>query len=214
MVFGLMHHGLIEHFKDKKRFFPEYIIEDNESIITEFDSLGLNVVFTGHFHAQDIVKKQTGKNFMFDIETGSAITYPCPYRVVSLSANKTLDITTKKVTEINYDLQGKSFNDYAKNLILGRLYGSAIYMLTHKPYNLSKDQAENLAPLFSEAFLAVYAGDETPTKETLNPLNKLAKSTNTYEKFAASYLFSLWHDLPPKDNNIIIDLKDGTYLDK
>ena len=48
---------------------------------------GVGTVFTGHFHANDITQgtPSTSARALFDIETGSAVTYPCPYRVVDVS---------------------------------------------------------------------------------------------------------------------------------
>ena len=43
---------------------------------------GVRVVFTGHFHIQDVAKdyNETRTDSIYDVSTGSTVTYPCPFR--------------------------------------------------------------------------------------------------------------------------------------
>lgn len=85
-VIGMMHHGLIEHFDMEEEFLGDYLVNDYREISAAFADAGMHYVFTGHMHANDIATMTTeAGNELYDIETGSAVTYPCPMRFVSFS---------------------------------------------------------------------------------------------------------------------------------
>ena len=85
-VIGMMHHGLVEHFDMEEEFLGDYLVNDYQNISAAFADAGIHYVFTGHMHANDIATMTTAAgNELYDIETGSAVTYPCPMRSVSFS---------------------------------------------------------------------------------------------------------------------------------
>lgn len=85
LVIGLEHHGLVSHFDVQPTILPMYLVNGYERIAQEYADAGMSVVFTGHMHAVDIAAMTTkAGNTFYDIETGSALTYPCPVRFVDL----------------------------------------------------------------------------------------------------------------------------------
>ena len=85
LVIGLEHHGLVPHFDVEPTILPMYLVNGYERIAQEYADAGMSVVFTGHMHAVDIAAMTTqAGNTLYDIETGSALTYPCPIRFVDL----------------------------------------------------------------------------------------------------------------------------------
>ena len=85
LVIGLEHHGLVPHFDVQPTILPMYLVNGYERIAQEYADAGMSVVFTGHMHAVDIAAMTTASgNTFYDIETGSALTYPCPVRFVDL----------------------------------------------------------------------------------------------------------------------------------
>lgn len=85
LVIGLEHHGLVPHFDVEPTILPMYLVNDYERIAQEYADAGMSAVFTGHMHAVDIAAMTTAAgNTFYDIETGSALTYPCPIRFVDL----------------------------------------------------------------------------------------------------------------------------------
>lgn len=53
-VLGIMHHGLVEHMPFQSAFFSDYLIEDWKNKADSLAEAGLNIIFTGHFHSNDI----------------------------------------------------------------------------------------------------------------------------------------------------------------
>lgn len=111
LVIGLEHHGLVPHFDMQPTILPMYLVNGYERIAQEYADAGMSVVFTGHMHAVDIAAMTTAAgNTFYDIETGSALTYPCPVRFVDLrrstvggETNTYMSVSTKThIGPINY----------------------------------------------------------------------------------------------------------------
>jgi len=210
ILLSMMHHGLVEHFVGQSTMFSEYLIADWKNTSTMLADSGMNVVFTGHFHAQDIAKGTGTKGFIYDVETGSTVTAPCPYRIMTLNTvNKTLKITTGKIDGVTYSTipTGTSFQTYAKNYLSSGMRVISYYMLSGAPYNVptSAITAYKLDSIFSNAFVAHYAGDETPSATD----NANIQTVTAINQTLGGAVQSVWTDPAPKDNNITIDLKTG-----
>lgn len=212
-VLAFMHHGIMEHFISENTEYPDYCVKGYDTISSRWMDLGLKVVFTGHFHAQDIARKNGDDNkFIYNVETGSTITYPCPYRIVKLN-DSIMDIRTKHVTSINYNTRGKSFPDYAEQSLAKVLAVTTKIKLMSAPYSLQEPQADMLTPHVVKALMAHYSGDEQiPAGEnTFIDSLKNSKEPNLLKLgFSLKYL---WTDLFPADNNVILNLKNGTVTD-
>ncbi len=79
-----------------------------------FANMGLDVVFVGDANGTDIARVITteGKEF-YQVSTGSAVAYNCPFRLVDVTANK-VDIQTRIINNLQLDgLNGMSFEEYA-----------------------------------------------------------------------------------------------------
>lgn len=211
-LISMMHHGLIEHFVGQSTLFPEYVIADWQNVSTTLADLGLNVIFTGHFHAQDISKKTSANGFVFDIETGSTVTAPCPYRIVTLNtSSKTLTITSKKIDGVTYSTipAGTSFQQYAKDYLGSGMKTISYYMLSTPPYSIpgASITALQLDRIMANAFVAHYAGDETALAAD-NIDIQTVKSIPALASLGAA-VQGVWTDLAPADNNITINLTTG-----
>lgn len=100
-VIGMMHHGLIEHFDMEEEFLGDYLVNDYRNISAAFADAGIHYVFTGHMHANDIATMTTeAGNTLYDIETGSAVTYPCPMRFVTFTSE---NVGEQRVVEADID---------------------------------------------------------------------------------------------------------------
>ncbi|MBN2575275.1 MAG: metallophosphoesterase [Deltaproteobacteria bacterium] len=207
-VLAMMHHGLFEHFGSQTLLFPEYVIDERDVVATLLGDGGARVVFTGHFHANDITQGQPGASAspIFDVETGATVTFPCPYRIVGL-ASDVMTIATKHITAIDYDLGGAAdFPTLARDSLRVGLEGQIADLIRQPPYGLSPDQATALAPWLGDGLLAHYAGDEVMPADVLREVQGLLASTNAIEILAGAMLESIWTDLPPADNDVTLDL--------
>jgi len=210
ILLSMMHHGMVEHFTGQSTMFSEYLISDWKNISTMLADSGMNVVFTGHFHAQDIAKGTGTKGYIYDVETGSTVTAPCPYRTMTLNTlNKTLKITSGKIDGVTYSTipAGTTFQAYAKNYLSSGMRVISYYMLNGAPYNVpaAAITGYKLDSIFANAFIAHYAGDETPGATD----NANIQTVKAVSATLGGAIQNVWTDPAPKDNNITIDLKTG-----
>ena len=84
VVVAFQHHGIVPHFGYEPVIFGEYLVDDYETVAKAYAEAGISAVFTGHMHANDIAAATYGENTIYDIETGSLVTYPSRMRMGSL----------------------------------------------------------------------------------------------------------------------------------
>ncbi len=85
-VIGLQHHGMVPHFSMEPDLLPMYLVNDYERLAQVYADAGMSYIFTGHMHANDIASVTTeAGSTLYDIETGSVVTYPSPARTVTLT---------------------------------------------------------------------------------------------------------------------------------
>jgi hypothetical protein len=213
-VLGMVHHGIMEHYAGQKSLFSEYVLDDYQAVRETFVRYGMKAVFTGHYHAQDIVKFTSASGTVFDIETGSLVTYPSPYRVMDLSASGSLAVNSYQVTNITYDLGGQPFPTYAYSYLTNGLMGLSTYLLMSPPYNLPQATAEFLAPAMTEAFASHYQGDEGSRPISLQTQGIIAflqsQTSDPMSQLMANALLAIFNDPAPGDNNLTIKLFSGT----
>ncbi|MCK5149222.1 metallophosphoesterase [bacterium] len=208
VVIGMMHHGLIEHFTGQSMFFTDYLVKDWRDIGARFAEKGMTLVCTGHFHAQDIIKLDTDDGFLFDMETGSSITYPCPYRLMTLTDGITLNIDVRYVEEIDYDTGPLSFADYARKELYNAI-STDLGPTLLGTFSFAPDAIEAIMPHLQVAVAAHFTGDEKMTEEIRTFIDSLKVNSGFYQKLMAQYLEQLYTDNPPPDNRLIINLLTG-----
>lgn len=125
LVLALMHHNLVEHFNGQASIASPYVVDDAAKVRETLMNAGVHTVFTGHFHIQDIAKdyNETKTDSIYDISTGSTVTYPCPFRLVRLNDDNTvMDLQGKllKSVELNGKLQA-DFGAYAQQKLVDGL---------------------------------------------------------------------------------------------
>lgn len=202
-VLAMMHHGITEHYAGQATLDPGYVTDNREANADALAEAGLRVLFTGHYHANDIAMWVKGNNVLFDIETGSLVTPPSPFRIITMDPNS-MYIDTKHITSIDVTFPpGLDFLTYSNMFLTGHMDGIFTYMLSNAPYSLDPGIAAGIAPLFRNAFMAHYAGDEHITPEE--------QAQNDYVAGLAPQLgivlHRLWTDLPPSDNQYSIDMR-------
>ena len=199
-VLAMMHYGIIEHYAGQKNVEP--LISGSKDNAIALMNAGIRLIFTGHYHACDIVEFTNNGQTLFDIQTGSLVTPPSSYRIINLD-NNSVSIDTKRVTSIYARLPGgMNFLTYSEININKRLNSFFLYYLT-KLFGLPEAAAVNLAPYFTNAFKAYFAGDEHISDEELEKLNALPSDFSPL----VNLVKSVWTDLAPQDNKIDIELK-------
>jgi len=111
-IIMMMHHSVVPHFS------VQPMSDDYENWIKSFSELGIKYVLTGHMHANDISSTVADNGqVIYDIMTGSLITSPDAYRVITYS-DKSVDITTEYVTSVKEEYPPEGISDSMRSLIV------------------------------------------------------------------------------------------------
>lgn len=202
-VLGMMHHGLIEHIPYQSTLFPDYLIEEWQKNSDLLADAGLEVVFTGHFHSNDItLRTSTAGNVIYDVETASLAQYPFAYRIMKL-IDSDLSIDTRFITSI----PGKPnlSEEYSRKLetITGRVARNRLKSLG---IPFSEEMMKVLTDLIVKLNISHVKGDEKPDPEVIEAVRAFALFLGN-EVDEKDYSF----DFPPADNKLIIEFSSSNY---
>jgi len=197
----MMHHGLTEHWDGQAKLHPDYIIEDFRHVGAFLASYGVRLAFTGHYHAQDITRADFDDGFLYDVETGSLVTAPCPIRYCLISGNSA-QIQSDTIVDKLYP--GTDFAETATAFVKTTVVMEAYNTL--KKYNVSDKDAEYIADALGDAFVAHYYGDEVLADKPYFDKSRL-NIWGRFVLFIQRYVLeNLWIDLSPTDNNATFSL--------
>lgn len=104
VVVAMQHHGIVPHFGYEPVIFGEYLVDDYEAVAQAYADAGISAVFTGHMHANDIAAATYGDATIYDIETGSLVTYPSRMRMGSFAFAQDGNELTCTITVDSHDL--------------------------------------------------------------------------------------------------------------
>lgn len=177
-VLCMMHHALIPHIYNANAIVPSSYIANWESVKDRFAAAGIRVVLTGHLHVSDIAKDfaADSRQSIYDVSTGSIVSYPCDYRVLTLSdGGDSLTIETHSIKQLT---GVDNFPDWARNELKSRM----VRLLLNKAklnrqqnasiYDFAAEALDTLAGLF-----AVHAeGNEVMTTKRQSLVNDLSEA--------------------------------------
>jgi 3',5'-cyclic AMP phosphodiesterase CpdA len=205
-VLAMMHHGILQHYYGQEATDPGYLVADWPERAGRLMNAGVKLVFTGHYHANDISQLAVGKNTFSDVETGSLVTAPIPYRIMTLDDNF-IKIESRQITNIDYPFPaGIDFVTYSNMFLSAHLDGYFNHILKNI-YGIPEEQAVVVAPFLRNGVMAHYAGDEKIKPDERNKLNQLAMVVPTESSFLIDVINSFWTDLPINDTQVHIKLK-------
>ncbi len=206
-VIAMMHHNLLEHYIFNDSIHEGAIVDSSLGLAEALASNGVQYIFTGHTHNQDI-NSYTAANgkVIYDAVTNSLNGYPVVYRYVTFGEDVVFE--ARNVTEIDTSLlpeglseeavalAGSNFMQYAKNCIWYGLrmnfnsYLTPSYLKTI--LKLDEEENADIVAIFDKVSgklcealkMPLYATDETESGKSIEALvlangNKLTASSYT-----------------------------------
>ncbi|MEA5626273.1 metallophosphoesterase family protein [Nostoc sp. UHCC 0251] len=158
LVLVMVHHNVVEHLPNQSNhpLANRYMLANSAELLQLLRRYGVKLVFTGHLHVQDIAYSDG----VYDITTGSLVSYPHPYRVLEFhrdnQGKESLQILSHRVESVPEfpDLQESS-----RQWMGDRSFPFLIKLLTLSPLNLSLSQAKRLAPSLRDFWATIADGD-------------------------------------------------------
>ena len=110
-IFAMTHYPLLP-FSPIMNLISDSHLTDWEKRANQFADAGLDLILTGHMHAQAVTEYVTENgNKITDVQTGCFVGCPCAYRKVTIK-DSTADIKSYTINDFDYDKQGKSASEY------------------------------------------------------------------------------------------------------
>lgn len=110
-IFAMTHYPLLP-FSPIMNLISDSHLTDWEKRANQFADAGLDLIFTGHMHAQAVTEYVTENgNKITDVQTDCFVGCPCAYRKVTIK-DSTADIKSYTINDFDYDKQGKSASEY------------------------------------------------------------------------------------------------------
>lgn len=158
MVIVMLHHNVLEHLPGQKQssLGQRYMLQNASELLPLLNQAGVQLLFTGHLHVQDVAQQQG----LYEVTTGSLVSYPHPYRVLeyqsALQGNCYLQIESGRVDCVAgwSDLLHKS-----REWMGDRSFSFMLKLLMQPPLNLSLEAAEQLAPELRYFWADIADGD-------------------------------------------------------
>jgi 3',5'-cyclic AMP phosphodiesterase CpdA len=201
-VLPMMHYGIIEHYSGQK--YLELLISDFKNNANALMNSGIRLILTGHYHASDIADYSNDGKTLTDIQTGSLVTPPYSYRLMTLESN-VININTKTVKSLGSEVSHQEFLRYSNEVFTERITGFFTYFgfALQKRYGIPADKYPEVVPFFTKAYVAYFAGDEELEDDEAEKIELLGQTVPS----ALPFLNSLWDDPPPQDNKFHLKLK-------
>jgi 3',5'-cyclic AMP phosphodiesterase CpdA len=143
LVIVMIHHNVVEHLpgQSSDALGRRYMLKNAPRLLKLLRSAGVQLIFTGHLHVQDIACYEG----IYDITTGSLVSYPHPYRVLHFrqdeQGKQQLQIESDRVAAVSgwEDLQSSS-----REWMGDRSRPFMLKLLTQPPLSLPLVEAETL----------------------------------------------------------------------
>lgn len=192
IVIGFMHHRMIPHSETQGKILSDYIMKDWENTSTLFADSGMHLVISGHLHSQDISSKVSKKgNELWNIQTGSLVTYPSPYRLFTIQQNGEIAFENKFITKLP---SNRNLDSYSKFFLYQHLKNRISQMLKNHLLKLgisSKEveqdfediltfeiSGERLKDVYARVITDYYGGQEKDFSKLKSFLKKLKNAKN------------------------------------
>ncbi|MGB3536354.1 MAG: metallophosphoesterase [Microcoleaceae cyanobacterium] len=158
LILVMIHHNVIEHLPDQASnpLGRRYMLDNAPQLLELFQQYGVRLIFTGHLHVQDIAQWQG----IYEVTTGSLVSYPHPYRVIQVSHNHqnqlTLNIESDCVKAV---AEWPNLPDTSRQWMGDRSFPFMVKLLTVPPLSLPLNEAEQLAPELRNFWADIAGGD-------------------------------------------------------
>lgn len=158
LVLVMIHHNVVEHLPEQSRhpLSRRYMLKNAPLLRQLLREFGVKLVFSGHLHVQDLAYADG----VYDLTTGSLVSYPHPYRLIEVQASQ--EGQTELKIE-SYHVQAvpgwKNLQHVSREWMGERSFPFIVKLLTGSPLNLTPEEAEHLAPQLRYFWADIAAGD-------------------------------------------------------
>lgn len=153
----MLHHNALEHLPHQSRspMGQRYMVKNASALTQRLKAAQIPIIFTGHLHVQDVAQADQ----LYEVTTGSLVSYPHPYRICELTTADNayrLDITSHRIEAVP---DWPTLQTTSRQWMGDRSFPFIMKLLMGKPLHLSATEAEQYAPMLRDFWAAIAAGD-------------------------------------------------------
>lgn len=154
LVLVMVHHNVLEHLPNQTQdvIGRRYMLGNAPQLLDILKAHQVQLVFSGHLHIQNIAH-QDG---LYDITTGSLVSYPHPYRIVEVQHNRDVSIESHRVTSLP---NWPQLQQTSRQMMGQRSARMMTRLLTQPPLNLEPEAAAEVALQLQDFWATVADGD-------------------------------------------------------
>ena len=211
-IFAMTHYPLLP-FSPIMNLVGDAHLTDWEKIATALADAGVDLIFTGHMHAQSVTEYKTENgNTITDVQTGCFVGCPCAYRKITFEDRNPVNIKSFTINDFDYDKGGRTAQEYFK-WRFDRMIEVKMHEILAKPAMKAVDN--------------IFMGDEPYTKGTpmyetmskmlkrLHPIThfieKKVKNKNPILADLDTFILSMIGDENQRDNNAVLKINKNNY---
>ena len=104
LIIAMCHWQLLEHVDQQTMILSSSQLTNADSIAQLLTQHNVHLILTGHFHINGITTKYYGtlNDSIVEVTTGSPVAYPCPYRWLDISADRsTVMVNTENIQSLD-----------------------------------------------------------------------------------------------------------------
>ncbi|MFG6094595.1 metallophosphoesterase [Leptothoe sp. ISB3NOV94-8A] len=153
----MLHHNALEHLprQSHSRMGQRYMVKNAPDLTQRLQAARVPLMLTGHLHVQDVAQTDG----LYEITTGSLVSYPHPYRICELTTvddRHRLDITSHRIEAVP---EWPTLQATSHQWMADRSFPFIMKLLTSKPLNLSSAEAAQYAPVLENFWAKIASGD-------------------------------------------------------
>ena len=158
LVLVMLHHNVVEHLpmQSQHPLGRRYMLENAPTLLQILQDAEVQLIFTGHLHVQDIAQHQG----VYEITTGSLVSYPHPYRVLQFHSDRQgrqwLQVESHRVHAVP---DWPQLQQASRQWMGDRSHPFMLKLLTQSPLNLPPEAAEDLLPSLRYFWANIADGD-------------------------------------------------------
>jgi len=204
------HHSLLAHERNPGLVVPKWIDMWPRYARWFWDGAA-PITFTGHVHLQDIAGLRGEKGeWIYDVATGAFATFPHSYRIVEIDDAQRMRIHGETASATDFPANAGDMLSFSRD-----------YYIEHFMRNFGRSLAKESSLSLRTAseiggYAALIALQHDAGEELGMSLGDLAADAYaTWRELAPEEtvqdLEDFGRDMPPRDNDIVIDLRDGRW---
>ena len=158
LILVMIHHNVVEHMPGQSRnpLGRRYMLDNAPTLLKMLREANVQLVFTGHLHVQDIACSEG----VYDITTGSLVSYPHPYRVLEMRTDdcgqRSLHIASGRVESVP---GWETLQQTSRDFMGERSQPFMLQLLMQPPLKLSQAEAAELVPHLHSFWADLANGD-------------------------------------------------------